>query len=1521
MEDQAVSRNTWDHGYVEKIRQQKERFRGSKDLRRLLEMTTDSIYSKTDIHYALELIQNAEDEGAEVISFTISEDYILVKNDGRPFSGEDVYSICSAGQSLKENKIGFFGIGFKSVFNITERPQVISGHFNFIITEYIYPAPVEFFPEPVEGFNPAKGAWFFLPIKKEKSGEVLSKNLYDLNDRLLLFLENVQSIEFNDLTSKDPKRWTISKEILKNRSVKIRNSGTGTESQWRVFSESVDVPEDNKIRIKGKENIKKTRVVIAYPHPEQDPPVDISSECIYCFLPTEKITDLPFLVQGDFIPTLGRENIEDNKWNRWLLEQIPGLAVKSYMTLKNDAAFKESLYSLIPLPDEVPDRMLKSIPERTIELLRTEKIAPDSKGNWFKPENVALIPENLRTLLTNKDLKAVFGKPTRQVFASLNQRAIEVLEVLGINQVSLKEVVALLEHAPLLIKKKPSWFLDVYDYLAQESNSFDSVIKEIYDSLWDIQFLLTSPGKLISPRDQTKPYQLITHYPQRKEIGNLAKIFEDGELVFLDKFFQIEKKGGKARPNPELEKKRDRVKDFLKRYGVDKYMEEFHIINKVILETFDSGRFRDFSDKKMAIFTNFIRENLSLYANRIRSQRSSVKDEELFREIREKLRVKGFYFQNGKRKEGFFKPEELHFYRQKGKKTDVASVFSGVDNVPFLSTMYYDRKLTKDYSTVSEERRRGRRRAVPSWDEFFKQMGVWSSPRIIPREVSIAWDVKKYPGIPFRHSTWGHKLLDDHVMPDFDNLLQHVTDKKRVMHARMQRFCLLLAKNWNEKYKPRTASTYWWSHYGEQKDKVPYATFLQRLKDTSWLPSDNNKETLYRPGQTHMGSAENKYLLPSSTPFVTYSKEYHAFFNALGVNQSPGKSSVLTHLRELAETWEGKNFPASWTPRLEAIYRFLLQDSDPDEENDSVIEALSEEPLIFLPTPKKNWWAFREVFWQDKGSAFSDLRGYLSAVYREDLMPFLIRIGVKNSPEVEDCIAVLEEIKDAYENSSQNRSDEKKKFRGTIDPIYSEINRLVQTRIPIPEDGEKSSECKVPVLDKPVYLTVSDEFKAPDNVYYCDDEKLREMFSGKVGIIWLRSNWRQLIHFFEAAGIKRLSSGVRAKIMSAGEENLEEEKLEYFRSLADYIEPYIQYNLYNDYERVREAGELQKLRTLNVKIVKSLSIIHKLVSGTKSTSKELNVEAYYNRPNNTLYALQASDWLLESTDTISEEICKIFENLGVSLKSVVEALLLCGFDEEARIRKFQRFGIPLHILREYMEPARQRIIKGKQKDTALHPKKEGGGSLAEEEVDEVEERKKPSYKPIIKPEELISVSDVVGFRSKGGREPEIVITEHKKRGRKKGGLPEEEGGDAGGGTFTKSTVSGQETQAAAIDIVKLFEEKRGRKPRDVHRKQEIGCDVISSERFIEIKSFKKIPGRFTLEDSEWRAAKKEKENYYIYIVFNLLKDGTPAKIQIIQNPIAFIEFRADKWICGKWDKAVSEEDEVLTDDVGHGDNP
>ncbi len=82
-----------------------------------------------DARSFVELLQNADGAGASRFVVRRAGDFLLVANDGRPFSRTDFESLCRSAASAKQRgtSIGYRGIGFKSVVGFAEVVYVFSG--------------------------------------------------------------------------------------------------------------------------------------------------------------------------------------------------------------------------------------------------------------------------------------------------------------------------------------------------------------------------------------------------------------------------------------------------------------------------------------------------------------------------------------------------------------------------------------------------------------------------------------------------------------------------------------------------------------------------------------------------------------------------------------------------------------------------------------------------------------------------------------------------------------------------------------------------------------------------------------------------------------------------------------------------------------------------------------------------------------------------------------------------------------------------------------------------------------------------------------------------------------------------------------------------------------------------------------------------------------------------------------------------------------------------------------------------
>jgi len=372
-------------------------------------------------------------------------------------------------------------------------------------------------PESVkEYYKPEKGAIFILPYCSELSTPTeLIENFNLIDEKIPLFL-NLKELRFIDKIHNS--EWSIKKE-LKDNLIVLQNTRTKQEIKWRVFSKDLHV-DNPQIVPKGKEGIEDTRITIVFPV-ERDIRDSIKKNGVaYCYLPTKKRTDLSFLIQADFLPTVGRENISEHAWNTWLMEELGDRASIAIDEIKGEDTFVNFLYEFIPLEEEIQDDIIKPLYRSFRKGIGEKEIAKTANG-WIKSNN-CVIPEDdkIRGILTETDLKLLFGKDIFYVIPDASERDKRVLLELGAKKVGIKEVVDFLKMEDEVKTKNSGWFLDVYDYLSSvfdisKRGQWDENTKLLFEEAQNSKFIFTDDEKLVALKDSTKLDRLIC-YPHKE---------------------------------------------------------------------------------------------------------------------------------------------------------------------------------------------------------------------------------------------------------------------------------------------------------------------------------------------------------------------------------------------------------------------------------------------------------------------------------------------------------------------------------------------------------------------------------------------------------------------------------------------------------------------------------------------------------------------------------------------------------------------------------------------------------------------------------------------------------------------------------------------------------------------------------------------------------------------------------------------------------------------------------------------
>ncbi|VDM30597.1 unnamed protein product [Hydatigera taeniaeformis] len=396
-------------------------------------------------HFILELLQNADDNlyTPNVIPsahFILSPDALMVgNNEAVGFSPADISALCDIGLSTKighrEDKTGRKGIGFKSVFAVSDAPEVHSNGFHVrfcrnLKSDGTFTSILA--PEWIASPSCDLEKWrtvFRLPLRSvaQDSSTVAESVLTFarrlLTHHLLLFLRRIDCIDLPinlDLQLERKSRLILaldgpSPSFLKLLTITEMCNGRQQSSKWLLLRHSVSVAIDKLKQLfqdsSEIENIPRhTDITIAIPLSNEVP---LPTFPVYAFLPVRS-TEFQFLLNADFDLTSSREDVDGSSvWNQYLVNQVPTV----FESLIN-CVIKMSTSDLIPLSQcEILGRILECLP--------IKKCTSASSMGIF-----ACLEEKIRKKLSNipwfpvlSDVK--FSLPNKVLLTSPNSSQID----------------------------------------------------------------------------------------------------------------------------------------------------------------------------------------------------------------------------------------------------------------------------------------------------------------------------------------------------------------------------------------------------------------------------------------------------------------------------------------------------------------------------------------------------------------------------------------------------------------------------------------------------------------------------------------------------------------------------------------------------------------------------------------------------------------------------------------------------------------------------------------------------------------------------------------------------------------------------------------------------------------------------------------------------------------------------------------------------------------------------------------
>lgn len=310
-------------------------------LARAEELLSRQIYTDPG-HFLAELLQNADDAGATTWRVTFTDDAVEVWHDGEVFDARDVVGVLSIGQTTKtQAHIGLFGVGFKAVYAVCERPQIFSDVYAFEIADVSIPRPLS--------ATRAVGTRLVLPLRDpqdaERGSAALARRARSLPAPVLLTLRHVRTVEIigegGPRTARSLRRLTRRPGPAED-TVVLAEEGVGGRSQRTVLlARHTDTEEV---------------IAVALDSAGGPQPWPAGEPSVYAFLPTRQRSGLPFLVHARFAVPVDRERIHvDHTENEAALARLGGLFADLVRRKVADGVDVRRLVGLAPRAAEVAE--------------------------------------------------------------------------------------------------------------------------------------------------------------------------------------------------------------------------------------------------------------------------------------------------------------------------------------------------------------------------------------------------------------------------------------------------------------------------------------------------------------------------------------------------------------------------------------------------------------------------------------------------------------------------------------------------------------------------------------------------------------------------------------------------------------------------------------------------------------------------------------------------------------------------------------------------------------------------------------------------------------------------------------------------------------------------------------------------------------------------------------------------------------------------------------------------------------
>lgn len=388
-------------------------------------------------HVISELLQNADDAGATWVKVSLHRGVFRFEHNGHDFTRDEFTSLCRFGFSNKRSlfSIGFRGIGFKSVFSLSDTVTVLSPTLAVRFSKDRFTLP-----EWIEDAEPFAYTAIVATAKDDFVLDALHKSIsaWEESPVSLLFFKNIATMHLNGRPIR--KKQLGPGPVPNSHRFRLLH-GNKADDLVLIESRAEALPSECLAELEEERNLEDLNL----------PPIAVQLvlgvrdlQRVYVVLPTDLDVKFRFSCNAPFLQDPARDGIKEpaaSPTNRWLLQRIGRLAGETMLQWLGNGSLslqeRAQAYRLLVVPEQASSSVASSVAEIVadafLENIKDRPVLLTASGDLAGKKECLAPPLEAYKLWSPNELCGIFRQPNRSVLSEhIPAKARDDLQKLGL---------------------------------------------------------------------------------------------------------------------------------------------------------------------------------------------------------------------------------------------------------------------------------------------------------------------------------------------------------------------------------------------------------------------------------------------------------------------------------------------------------------------------------------------------------------------------------------------------------------------------------------------------------------------------------------------------------------------------------------------------------------------------------------------------------------------------------------------------------------------------------------------------------------------------------------------------------------------------------------------------------------------------------------------------------------------------------------------------------------------------------